>query len=91
MLNRPFIYQQTNLQAHMIKQILNIRTNLKNKFESLFPKTELDQILDKTGKIIKISELSQINRELESQDPFVSSTYELQSIKGFNRKKSKNE
>jgi len=75
----------------MIKQILNIRTNLKNKFESLFPKTELDQILDKTGKIIKISELSQINRELEYQDPFGSSTYELQSIKGFNRKKSKNE
>lgn len=75
----------------MIKQILNIRTNLKNNFEGLLPKTELDQILDKTGKIINISELSQINRELDSQDPFGSSIFELQSGKGFNRKKSKNE
>lgn len=60
----------------MIKQILNIRTNLKNKFADLFHKTELDQILDKTGKIIKISELSQINRELDSQDPFGSSIFD---------------
>ena len=61
MLNRPFIYQGVNLQTHMIKQVLNVRENLNKKFVSLRSNKELDRVLDKTGKIILVSELSLLN------------------------------
>ena len=47
----------------MIKQILNIRTNLKKRFKALKPSDELDRVLDKTGKIIKVAELMELNKE----------------------------
>lgn len=67
MLNRPFIYQGVNLQTHMIKQILNVRENLNKKFPSLQQNKALDRVLDKTGKIILVSELSLLNQELSSK------------------------
>lgn len=68
MLNRPFIYNRMNLQAHLIKQSLNIRSNLKRRFKELKPRDELDKVLDKTGRLIKVSELVKINRSLENDD-----------------------
>jgi len=38
----------------MIKQILNIRHNLKKRFESLKGVDELDLVLDKTGKVLSV-------------------------------------
>lgn len=32
MLNRPFFFNQKNLQSQMIKQLINIRENLKKRF-----------------------------------------------------------
>lgn len=46
----------------MIKQIVNIRENLKKRFVQLKPKEELDQVLDKTGRIVRINELDELNR-----------------------------
>ena len=64
MLNRPFIYQGKNLQTNMIKQILNVRENINKKYETLRLNKELDRVLDKTGKIILVTELSLLNQEL---------------------------
>lgn len=68
MLNRPFIYNKMNLQKHLIKQTLNIRLNLKKRFKELKPRHELNMVLDKTGRLIKVSELVKINRGLENDD-----------------------
>lgn len=68
MLNRPFVYNRMNLQGHLIKQSLNIRSNLKRRFEELKPKHELDMVLDKTGRLIKVSELAKINRRFDNSD-----------------------
>ena len=54
MLNRPFIYSNQNSQKLMIKQILNIRHNLKKRFEGLKCADELDLVLDKTGKVVSV-------------------------------------
>ena len=67
MLNRPFIYNNDNLQNQLIRQNLNLRYNLKKRFPSLANKDELDQVLDKTGKIVKISELETLNKEMENK------------------------
>ena len=47
----------------MIRQILNIRENLRKLFVDLKNTKELDSVLDKTGKIIKINELSRLNTQ----------------------------
>lgn len=67
MLNRPFIFAGWNLQNQMIKQTLNLRYNLKKRYESLRDKDQIDRILDKTGRIIKICELTTLNKEIENQ------------------------
>lgn len=67
MLNRPFVYNGDNLQNQLVRQTLNLRHNLRKRFPALKTKDELEQILDKTGKIIKMSELTTLNKEIESQ------------------------
>ena len=49
----------------MIKQVLNVRQNLRARFLELSKKEVLDRILDKSGKIIKLSELSLLNRSIK--------------------------
>ena len=68
MLNRPFIHNNDNLQNQLVRQTLNLRYNLKRKFPSLTGKDELDRILDKTGKIITVSELMTLNKEIDNQN-----------------------
>jgi hypothetical protein len=51
----------------MIKQIINIRKNLKKRFPDLQAKNQLDEVLDKTGKIINIELLTIINKDQEEQ------------------------
>lgn len=67
MLNRPFIFAGWNLQNQMIKQTLNLRYNLRKRYESLRGKDQIDRILDKTGRIIKVTELTTLNKEIENQ------------------------
>ena len=43
---------------------MNVRENLNKKYETLRLNKELDRVLDKTGKIILVSELSLLNQEL---------------------------
>ena len=61
LLNRPFIFNKVNLQNHIIKQVLNIRRNLMKRFKSLKNEGELDQVLDKTGKIVKVKDIITLN------------------------------
>ena len=65
LLNRPFIFKNQNMQNLMIKQVLNVRQNLRARFLELSKKEVLDRILDKSGKIIKLSELSLLNRSIK--------------------------
>ena len=46
----------------MIRQIINIRTNITKRFKSL-KGGHIDKVLDKTGKIVQISELITYNKE----------------------------
>ena len=41
-----------------------MRENLNKKYDTLRVNKELDRVLDKTGKIILVSELSLLNQEL---------------------------
>jgi hypothetical protein len=41
-----------------------VRENLNKKYDTLRVNKELDRVLDKTGKIILVSELSLLNQEL---------------------------
>ena len=50
----------------MIKQVLSVRENLKSRYVELAKKEELDRILDKSGKIIKLSELTILNKEINT-------------------------
>jgi hypothetical protein len=67
MLNRPFYFNSKNLQKTMIKQIVNIRRNLRQRFPLLKAKNELDEVLDKNGKIVKVSELEEQNRSTSTK------------------------
>jgi hypothetical protein len=60
MLNRPFIYNRENLQNALIRDGLNIRNNLIKRFPEL--RTELNRILDKSGKIIQMEVLLELNK-----------------------------
>ena len=64
LLNRPFVFNKVNLQSHMIKQVLNIRRNLMKRFKSLKNEGELGQVLDKTGKIVKVKDIITLNQEI---------------------------
>ena len=46
----------------LVKEILNVRENLLKRFPSL--KNDLDRVLDKTGKIIKIQTVAEINKRM---------------------------
>ena len=43
---------------------MNVRENLNKKYETLRLNKELDRVLDKTGKIILVRELSLLNQGL---------------------------
>lgn len=68
LLNRPFIFKNSNVQNHLVKQVLSVRENLKSRFIELAKKEELDRILDKSGKIIKLSELTILNNEIKKTE-----------------------
>lgn len=61
LLQRPFVYEGENLQSRMVKQQLEIRNSLRDRFKELKKDADLSQILDRTGKIIAISELVRLN------------------------------
>ena len=59
LLNRPFIYGKGNYQTILIKDMLKIRhrlTDINYDFH-----TELNRILDKSGMIVKVSHISELN------------------------------
>ena len=60
MLHRPFIYQRKNHQTVLVRDQVNIRENLIRRFRGL--KDELDRVLDKSGKIIRIETLIELNK-----------------------------
>ena len=60
MLHRPFVYQRRNLQTVLVRDQVNIRDNLVKRFRGL--KGELDRVLDKSGKIIRIETLIEMNK-----------------------------
>lgn len=60
MLHRPFIYQRKNHQTVLVRDQVNIRENLIRRFRGL--RDELDRVLDKSGKIIRIETLIELNK-----------------------------
>lgn len=83
MLNRPFVYDDKNLQVSLVRDCLNLRNNLIKQFKGL--KNELDRVLDKSGKIVNISNLIQFNKSLNRID-----RSKDDSIISYNKKKRKN-
>lgn len=71
-LNRPFIYNRENFQNALVRDGMNIRNNLIKRFKEL--KSELNRILDKSGKIVQMEVQEQSEAGMESQsrrDQFV--------------------
>lgn len=64
MLNRPFIYNRENLQNALVRDQINIRNNLIKRFRDL--KADLNRILDKSGKIIQVQVVVELNKQSES-------------------------
>ena len=60
LLNRPFIYNDKNLQVTLVRDCLNIRNNMIKQFRTL--KDDLDRVLDKSGKIVKIKSIISFNK-----------------------------
>lgn len=55
LVNRPFIYNEENLQKVLVRDILNLRQVLLRKFPWL--RDELSRALDRRGNIVKVTEL----------------------------------
>ena len=78
-LNRPFIYNRENLQNSLVRDGLNIRSNLIKRFKDLKP--DLNRILDKSGKIIQLLEVNTAENSAETPhaDQPIQSSYSLKS------------
>lgn len=59
LLNRPFIYGRTNMGPHMIKEGLTLRKVVLKAHPDL--REEVDRVLDKSGKIVRISQMDEWN------------------------------
>jgi Icc-related predicted phosphoesterase len=59
LLNRPFILNGINLQKEIVNELLIIRSDLLKK-KRVF-KSEVNQIVDKSGKIVSIESIIKLN------------------------------
>lgn len=61
LLNRPFMYNGENLQLNLVRDQLLLRDNVLKHFKKEL-KHEVDRVLDKQGRVIKVSTLAAQNK-----------------------------
>lgn len=59
LLNRPFIYSQYNYSPYMVKDGIILRRILVKTHPQIKP--DLDRVLDKSGKIVKLQHIIELN------------------------------
>ena len=66
MLNRPFMFDGNNLQTVLVRDVLKMRKMMIDVFPSI--KSQLSSVLDKSGHILKISQLVKLNTTTKMEE-----------------------